>query len=280
MILRRLLCCLLVPALFAALLAAPGAADASTPTYYVSLGDSLAKGYMPGPGDTNQGYADDLYVQLHLTHPTLQLVKLGCSGETTGTMINGGHCANYPVGSSQLDAAVAFLKAHQNAVTYLTLDIGANDVDNCAPNGSIDLPCVANGVTTIVPNLQTILTALTAADGRKPRSVGMNYYDPFLAEWLTGSQGELVATASVGALAAVNSAEATEYQLYGFGVADVAAAYKTGRFAPLVTLAPYGKIPTNVATICKITYMCTQQNIHPTTAGYRVIANAFKAKMS
>src|SRR5690242_9444649 len=158
MTLRRILCCLLVPALFTAVLAAPGAAVASTTTFYLSLGDSLARGYMPGPGDTDQGYADDLFAQLRVTHPTLQLVKLGCSGETTGTMINGGRCTDrYPVGSSQLDAAVAFLKAHQGAVKYLTLDIGANDVDNCAPNGSIDLPCVANGVATIAQNQQTIL---------------------------------------------------------------------------------------------------------------------------
>jgi len=190
--------------LFGAVLAAAAvtvpasAADDATTHYYVALGDSLSRGYMPGVGDTDQGYADDLYTTLHARDASLQLVKLGCSGETTATMINGGKCTDrYPVGSSQLDVAEQFLRDHAGQVSYLTLDIGANDVDGCASGGSIDAVCVTQGIASITQNLTTILSGLTAADAHAPRSVGMAYYDPFLQAWLTGNTGKVVAVGSV-----------------------------------------------------------------------------------
>jgi lysophospholipase L1-like esterase len=259
----------------------PATAQADPVHYYVALGDSLAVGYQPGLGDTGQGYADQLYPTLKAKDPALVLVKLGCSGETTGTMINGGRCTDgrYPAGS-QLNEAVAFLAAHGADVKYLTVDIGANDVDGCTPGGSIDPVCLAQGVLTIESNLPTILSRLRAADANLPRSVGMTYYDPFLEYWLHGVQGQLVATASVGLLATINTAEIGMYNQYGFAVADVQGAYKTASVLPFTTVAPYGSLPTNVATICRLTYMCSVQNIHPNPAGYGVIAQAFAAKIS
>jgi lysophospholipase L1-like esterase len=252
-----------------------GSAD-PTPHYYVALGDSLSRGYMPGLGDTDQGYADDLFATLQARDPSLQLVKLGCSGETTGTMINGGKCTDrYPVGTSQLDVAEQFLRDHRGEVTYLTLDIGANDVDNCASAGSIDPVCVTNGLLTIVQNLNTILAGLTQASGRLPRSIGMNYYDPFLQQWLNGPQGQLVAAASVTLLEGLNTAESTEYVLYGWRVADVATAFHSLDFINKRLAPPYGLVPQNVAYICNYTFMCSQLNIHANVAGYQLIADAF-----
>jgi lysophospholipase L1-like esterase len=253
---------------------------AAGPHYYVALGDSLSRGYMPGPGDTNQGYADDLYARLKLKDPSLQLVKLGCSGETTTTMIEGGKCTDrYPVGTSQLQVAEQFLRDHLGQVTHLTLDIGANDVASCAAGGSIDYTCVAQGTTSITSNLQTILDGITAADGKLPKSVGMSYYDPFLANWLSGTQGQLVAAASVTLLVTINAVETLEYGEHGFKTADVQAAFHSGDFGHKRFVAGYGLLPRNVADICQFTYMCSQQNIHPTVQGYRIIANAFAAKI-
>ncbi|HET6166399.1 MAG TPA: SGNH/GDSL hydrolase family protein [Marmoricola sp.] len=253
---------------------------AVTPHYYVSLGDSLSRGYMPGAGDTNQGYADVLYARLKLSDPSLQLVKLGCSGETTTTMIEGGKCTDrYPVGTSQLDVAEQFLKDHHGQVTHLTIDIGANDVAGCAEGGSIDYTCVAQGTTTITANLQTILDGITAADGKLPKSIGMNYYDPFLASWLGGTSGQLVAAASVTLLVAINAIETLEYGEHGFRTADVATAFHTSDFGHKRFVAGYGTLPLNVAYICQYTYMCSQDNIHPTAQGYRIIANAFAARL-
>lgn len=269
-------CCVLLTA--TVLVAAP--ATAEEPHYYVALGDSLSRGYMPGPGDTDQGYVDDLYTTLHAEDPSLQLVKLGCSGETTGTMIDGGKCTDrYPVGSSQLAAAEAFLTAHRGAVTHLTIDIGANDVAGCAEGGSIDPACLTKGVVTIATNLQTILQRLTAAGHRTPLSIAMNYYDPFLQNYLGHAKGKAIAVASVGLLATVNTAESALYNLYGFRVADVARAYRTYDFLNQETVPGFGKLPRNVATICKLTYMCSDVNIHANVEGYRVIADAFRARL-
>ena len=281
--LRRVLSSVVVAliAAGAAVAIAPAASADATPHYYVALGDSLARGYMPGPGDTDQGYADDLFATLHAKDPSLVLVKLGCSGETTTSMINGGKCTDrYPVGTSQLDVAEQFLRDHAGAVRYLTLDIGANDVAGCAAGGSIDAVCVTQGVVTIIKNLQTILDGLVAADGKLPKSVGMTYYDPFLASWLTGTQGKVVAVASVALLAAVNAAESLLYVGHGFKIADVGTAFHSIDFLTQRSVPGYGTLPNNVAYICQYTYMCSQQNIHANVAGYQLIANVFAKQLA
>ncbi len=76
---------------------APQQAEAAIPaTYYLALGDSLAQGVQPDAAgtsvETRQGYPDQLYAILHRSQPGLRLVKLGCPGETTTSMIRGGQC--------------------------------------------------------------------------------------------------------------------------------------------------------------------------------------------
>src|SRR5260221_5893361 len=84
-------------------------------SYSLALGDSLSRGVQPDPAGaslaTRQGYADQLYAALRRGHPGLRLVKLGCSGETTDTMIDGGICS-YP-GGPQLPPAVTLLCPHR-----------------------------------------------------------------------------------------------------------------------------------------------------------------------
>src|SRR5688572_18865695 len=61
--------------------------------YYVSLGTSLSVGIQPDAnGDealTDEGYADQLHRLLQVKDRKLQLIKLGCPGETTFSMITG-----------------------------------------------------------------------------------------------------------------------------------------------------------------------------------------------
>ena len=263
----------------AVVLAGQSAASATAPraTYYVALGDSLSKGFMPTTGDSNEGYVDQLYAQLHQSQPQLQLVKLGCSGETTTTMRHGGICS-YPDATSQLDAAVAFLRTHRGSVKYLTIDIGANDIDPCAASGVIDEICVQQSLATIAQNLLAILVSLRAAGGLGPQYVGMTYYDPFLAAWLLGPAGQAVARQSVQDANTLNGLEAFEYRIFGMKVADVSGAFHTNDF----TDVPFGggTVPLNVATICTLTFECTLHNIHPNVQGYSVIAGAFEAVVS
>ena len=168
-------------------------ASQAPPTYYLALGDSLSQGVQPDAAgasvETRYGYADQLYAALRPGHPTLELVKLGCPGETTSTMINGGIC-HYPDGS-QLKAAVAFLHAYRGRVLLVTIDIGANDPEHCGSQTSLTqlASCATTGIPAAVTHLTTIMAALKAAAGPGVRIVGMNYYLPALAEWRDGLPG-------------------------------------------------------------------------------------------
>ena len=84
-------------------------------TYYLALGDSLAQGVQPNAAGvsvmTRDGYPDQVYASLHASRPGLKLVKLGCPGETTASMINGGIC-RYRDGSQRNGVAVDEAVAH------------------------------------------------------------------------------------------------------------------------------------------------------------------------
>ncbi len=111
----------------------------------------------------------------------------------------------------------------------------------------------------------------------------MTYYNPFLAAWLTGPAGQSTAQISAVFSDLFNAVLTAEYQLVGASVADVAGAFSNDSFTPLVPIAPGVTAPLNVARICQWTWMCAPKpigpNIHANDAGYRVIANAFEAKL-
>jgi lysophospholipase L1-like esterase len=259
----------------------PSSSSSSTQaTYYVSLGDSLAVGVQPNRSgkslSTNQGYADDLYNSLRPSRPGLQLVKLGCSGERTQTMINGGIC-RYRQGS-QLRAAVAFLKAHEGAVTVVTLDLGTNNVETCVAAGPVNTPCVTSGDNVVKAQLPRILRQLRAAGGPLVRIIGMNMYDPYLSRALRGAGGQQDVDTSLVITAALNGTLAGIYGAAGDPMADVAGAFATNDTTP-TRLAGHGTVPTNVARICQWTWMCAPKplgpNIHPNATGYQMMAGSF-----
>lgn len=247
------------------------------PHYYVSLGDSLAAGYQPDVHtNTSLSYTDQLYAQLKKRDPRLVHIKLGCSGETTGTLINGGICS-YPGATSQLDAAEKFLRAHRGEVRYVTLDIGANNVDGCLAGGSIDQACTTQGVATVATQLPQIAKALHRAGGDTPQYAGMNYYDPFLAVWLTGPAGQALAQQSVSLSTVLNGVIEKGLARNGFALADVSKAFSTDDFTHQATLPGLGTVPLNVARICSWTWECTPyHDIHANPTGYGVLATAFE----
>ncbi|MER5638072.1 SGNH/GDSL hydrolase family protein [Kitasatospora sp. NPDC002227] len=264
--------------------AAPERAAKDTPRYYLALGDSLAAGYqsLPGGGhEVGHGYAQDLAATLgqraKAAHHSFSFTDLGCPGETTASMMNGGCPYPHPYQDSQLTAAIAFLRAHHGDRTLVTVDIGANDVDGCLSSGKVDLPCALNGVTTVGKNLDTILGKLRAAAGPHTRIVGMNLYDPFLAVWLTGPQGQAQATLSVPLADVLNTTIGLADAAHGVPTADVAGAFSTDAFSPTV---PFNgrQIPLNVARVMQWTNM-SRGDIHANDAGYQVIADAFLAKI-
>ena len=246
--------------------------------FYLSVGTSLSVGIQPNRAGQNrptkEGYPDQLYAALSQTRPTLRRVKLGCSGETTVTMIFGGIC-DYKEGS-QLAEAVRFLHDHQGSVALVTIDMGANDVEPCgALSGADQQLCVIRALGNISANLPTILGALRAAAGPGVLIVGMNYYNPFLASWF---QDPALAMASAELLSTFNFLLELIYTNPAFGVpvADVAEAFFSTDFTPVPEA---GGIPRNVLLICQLTWMCAPPpvgpNIHANADGYAVIAEAF-----
>lgn len=279
-----------------------GATTAPGSHYLLALGDSLAAGYQPtdgtSPPPTDRatgypdkgypgGYAADLAAERHL-----DLVDLACPGETTSSMTGNpaiGECARTYRGelgaSSQLRAAETFLARHRGAVSLVTLDIGANDIDGCVSAGGFDLACLQRGqsaVTTQLPAIVSALRTAIAADDPSARLVAMNYYDPFLgvAYEPGGLAGAAGAALSVVATETFDGHLAAIYRRAGVAMANVAAAFRTGGTLPVLTYAGH-RLPLDVDYVCRWTWMCplpgspAKANIHADTVGYRVIARAF-----
>jgi len=261
-------------------------------SFYLSLGDSLSQGVQPTATGrdiaTNRGYPDQLVARLrgHLRH--LHLVKLGCSGETTQTMIHGGIC-RYPAGS-QLAQAARFLRAHRGHTALVTIDIGANDPNSCVINKGLTaiLPCLVSSLPRIGKNLDRILATLRAAAGKRVLIVGMTYYVPELGLWKRGTPGRQIGILTGAVAAGANKMLTDSYQRYGARVANVFAAFRTrdfgrkkGQASSTTTpkVSKPGAVPPNVARICSLTWMCASAprgpDEHANDAGYRVIARTF-----
>jgi lysophospholipase L1-like esterase len=248
---------------------ASGAFAAGRP-YILALGDSLSIGIQPdGSGNyvaTNQGYADDLYAFYHAQFPALRLAKLGCSGETTGSMRTGiGSPCSYDAGN-QLAEAVAFLGTHD--VALITLDIGADNLLQCFDRTTltIDSTCIAAAGASAPGDLVTILATLHAASP-DTLIVGMNYYNPFLAAWIFGPAGQALAAKSVPLINGFNAALDAVYHGLYVPVADVAGTFRTNQF------------PANVVLALTWTWMAAPPprgpDVHPNALGYLAIASAF-----
>ena len=271
-------------------LAAAAAAPASNGIeYYVSLGDSLAQGYQPIGGPRtfnvlpiygyNQGYADQLFRLERNSYTQLRLVKLGCGGESTVSMLDGSqlpdvaascgppsfYAARYPNGGTQLSEATAFLESHPGSVAFITINLGANDI--LGPSGA----------GPIFSNLQLILAELRAAAGPGVPIVGMNYYDAFAPQaWFEGGLPGL--QAQVADLVAFNDLLEGAYAVAGDPVADVESAFSVTDF----TLVD--GTPLSVLRECQWTWICTPPplgpDIHANSAGYGAIAQAYAEQLT
>ena len=226
--------------------------------HYLSIGTSLSVGTQPDANGvnqlTNEGYADQLHDIIAPDYRKLKLTKLGCPGETTVTMMNGGKCV-YEEGS-QLAQAVEFLHAHKGKVAVVTIDMGVNDVlaANCIDvvTSRVDVNCLFAAFNDVSNNLISILTTLRQAAHPDTRFVAMNYYNTFLAFWFNGPTGQSLAYQSAFLAGFLNhDVLGATYGAFGIPVADVAAAFAAGNFGD----SPVPGVPQNVLNICIFTYM-------------------------
>jgi lysophospholipase L1-like esterase len=257
---RRIVCVSVALLALTALASVPGmprtvsaASTAGPKAYYLALGDSLAYGVQP-KRDYSHGYADDFFVTLQPLG-TKQLVNMGCPGETSSTFINGGcpysNTVKVAYAASQLTAAISFIRQHRGQVSPVTIDIGANDVfplmnrTVCWVSTNVD-----SALATFDTNFTTILRRLQKALRGKGDLATMNMYDPY----------ENQCANSLTVFQSFNQHVARDAARYGVPVADIFGAF--------------GGVTTPNPNICTYTWLCSSSNIHPTTAGYSVMAGS------
>lgn len=302
---RRLVCAA-IALLILGVLSAPVVSTATNATarqILLALGDSLAAGYQPADGTTvlppidpatgqrDQGYPES-YASDVANARNLQLIDLGCPGETTLSMTGTParpECATLyrrDLGAtSQLAAAEQFLSRNAGHVALVTLDIGVNDLDRCISGSGANLGCLESSDVATVKRLVAIVRALVSAVRQADPSavvVAMNYYDPYLGLVYEpgGSKGASLAAATLAASDIFNAQLDATFRTAGIKIANVAGAFDSHATTPKV-LFDGALLPRNVATICSLTWMCPSpkrngQNIHPNAAGYAVIARAFE----
>ncbi len=256
---------LFVPATFAASRSPTTPATLLGPkSFYLALGDSLAYGYQPN-GDYTHGYADYFYQNLK-THGVSYYANMGCTGETTTSMMNGlctlAILRKYPYLGSQLLAAADYLHRHAGLVSPVTLDIGADDVSQdinystCAINAK-----VTKDLATMDYNLtHTILPTLTAAMMLRGQMTGdlliMNYDNPYQNHCPNSGPFAL----------ALNQHLASDISSYPATLVDVFTAF--------------GGAATPNPDLCADTWMCSHYPsslaIHATDTGYQTIASTFE----
>jgi lysophospholipase L1-like esterase len=198
--------------------------------------------------------------------------NLSCGGATSGSVITGPGCS-FTTGT-QLGDAEAFLRANAGHIAFLTIDVGGNDLDSCAKAGGINLNCVNSGLSKLSSNIPVILRGLRAADPGLP-IYGMDYYDPFLSAWLSGTAGQSEAEQSATLTGQLNTLLGQLYSAGASSMADPATLFQTSNFA--LTGTYNGQVvPENVALICAWTLMCSQNNIHTNDTGHAELAQSFE----
>ena len=253
--------------------ATPPASPTTGYEVYVALGDSLAAGYQPtNPGDRTDpdgGYAGLVRAGLPQPSPP-DLVNLGCPGETTTTMAEGGRCP-YPEGSQVRAAEELLAKLPGDGERALvSVQIGANDVQRCvvlrgdAPR--VDEECVAQGLDSVREQLPDILRRVSSA-APAATLVAVDYYNPFVVAALLGPPSQAFARRTEEVQDELNEIVADAASEVGASLATI---------APAFTSVPRGATAATpaVGPVCSVTWMCAEPpDIHPTDRGYRLIAD-------
>lgn len=268
--------------------ARPTAAPARTTAtvHYLALGDSLAAGYQPAHGrraagnDPQGGYVGVVASGLPALGMArlgdrVRVTNLGCTGETSATMVGGGRCGYR--GGSQLAAARTFLRAHPDTA-LVTLTIGANDVRKCLTGSDLSWRCTDDVLDALDTRMALVLdTVRTHAPSA--RVVVTDYYNPYLAARLTGRDGRRLAIASNIVHSRLNAVIRRQAADHGARTARVAAAFDSQDITRIQ--APgIGRVPRNVARICEWTWMCRVKDIHPDEQGYAIMGRAVLTRLS
>ena len=266
--------------------ALPAASPATATTYYVSLGDSYAAGYQPlasaNAGTDINGFAYQVVGLAAAKGDHFTLENFACDGATTDTLLTQRGCSLAPPGpdvvaysdKTQAAAAEQFISTHRGQIGLITVSIGGNELLACSA-ATVVISCARNAAKLITNNLATLLPALRSAAGASVPIVGTTYPDVFLGLYRSKvpSQKKLAILSIQEFRSIFNPALRSSYLAVGARFVDVTAA--TGAYTPLSQTTadpPFENIPVAVADVCRLTFYCQLQDVHPKKAGYAVIA--------
>jgi len=266
----------------------PAASRYVSGAFYLAVGASSSLGYQPMgiPGGrehaTKRSYANDLVELQAKRGVKLSLLQIGCPGETAASMLTAvDHC--FPTTNGQLHQAVQFLQGHRNQAGVVTVDLGFNDVRACLTRPTLDQGCANAGVAAVRRSMPKVLKELQSAAGPRVRFVGMLVADPFLAHYLHGPSGRTDAAATLTTMNQLNAVLRADFAAAHIPVADVAFTFQSDD-QNLVSLAGVGPVPTNVAAVCHLTWMCSPSpwgpDDHPNDVGYMAIAKTVDAVLA
>jgi lysophospholipase L1-like esterase len=269
----RIVACALAGAFLASSLALGGTTrpgGASPQRYYLALGDSLTYGIQPAKVDAglpasgfDTGYVDVFARRLRALTPGLRVVNYGCPGESTVTFVAdgcpwlaGGRALHDGYHGAQLDAALAFLRAHPTEVSPITLNLGGNDAQAVSDACKGSFACVRarapRALAQFVSRLGSILHRLRVAAPKANIIV--------IGQWNND----------------VTTPRKSDphYRQLDLAIGRVAAGADAHFADPFPLFDPQGSLARRKARICAFTFICSRGDGHPTDAGYRAIAAA------
>jgi GDSL-like Lipase/Acylhydrolase family len=237
---------------------APGAMQAPE-RYYLVLGDSIAYGIQPAKANARPsaltGYAGPFASRLQRLSPQIEIVNYSCPGESTVTFVRGrcptlaeGVKLHDPYRGPQLKAAVAFLRAHPDQVSPITLTLWGAELAPLSAKGKRARAAIAS----FSPRFAGILRQLRAA----------------------APNADIIVT---GAWNPEANGLAQTTPLYRSVDATIRRAAKPSRVRVVNMFAAFngsGNVQAQKAKLCRLTFAC-RNDPHPNDAGYRAMADAF-----
>lgn len=242
-------------------------------SYYLALGDSIAYGYQAfkaqanvPPSGYNTGYVDPFATRLRQIRPNITVVNYGCPGESTDSFVNGpcpwtaaGHQLHNAFSGTQLQAAIGFLRAHRGQVSPVTLTLSGNDLPlllgPCTVNGQIDLNCVQANTPGFIAAFAERMSGILRQ---------LRYAAP---------DAEIIVTGAWDSYATMLAFADPLYRSINKAMAD-SGALNRARFAdPFLLFNPQGDPAAEVQTLCRLSLLCTQNDSHPSDAGYQALAD-------
>jgi lysophospholipase L1-like esterase len=245
------------------------ASSASPQSYYLALGDSITYGSQPTkagapPSALRTGYVDVFAARLRKQSPDLEVVNYGCPGESTVTFTRGGCPAiaeriklHDAFRGPQLKAALSFLRAHPDAVSPITVTLFGNDwfpllLDTCM----VKVDCVRKRGPKTIAAFEARLTSIierlrAAAPASEIIVTGAWNPDP----------NQLTALKAI-------------YRSLEASIVRAAASSNARAARMLPVFNPAGSKRAQATRLCRLSFICSKGDPHPTDAGYRAIADA------